>query len=126
MFMKKYGKALASFLFAVGVAIWQTYGGDRNISLQEGVVISLAFGNALLTWIVPLFPRYPWAKSAASALVAAASVAATLAIDGMQGDDLMIIVVNAAQALGVKLAPAASNNGVAVKAGFSDRSVEAA
>lgn len=119
-FLQKYGKAIVSFLFAVGITVWQKFSGDRSIDLTEAVVIILAFGNAALTWIVPLVPQYPWAKSAASAVIAAATVATTLVLDGIQGDDLAIILATAAQALGVKLAPAESNNGVAAPAGFTD------
>lgn len=122
-FFQKYGKALTSFLFAVGITAWQKFSGDRSIDLTEAVVIILAFGNAALTWVVPLVPQYPWAKSAASAIVAAATVATTLVFDGIQGDDLAIIIATAAQALGVKIAPAESDNGVKVEAGLADRPV---
>lgn len=121
MFFQKYGKAIVSFLFAVGITVWQTFSGDRHIDLTEAVVIILAFANAASTWIVPLVPQYRWAKSAASAVIAAATVASTLALDGIHGDDLAIILATAAQALGVKFAPAVSNNGVAVSSGFADR-----
>lgn len=121
MFFKKYGKSIVSVLFAVGVTAWQNFSGDRHIDLTEAVVIILAFANAAATWIVPLVPQYRWAKSAASAVIAAATVATTLALDGIHGDDLAIIVATGAQALGVKLAPAVSDNGVAVSAGFADR-----
>ena len=117
---KKYGKAITSLLFAVGITVWQGYSGDRSIDPAETVVIILAFGNAALTWVVPLVPQYPWAKSAASAVVAAATVATTLVLDGLDGDDLAVILATAAQALGVKFAPASSSNGVEVGAGFSD------
>lgn len=121
MLFKKYGKAIVSLLFAVGIAAWQKYSGDRNIDLAEAVVITLAFGNAVMTWIVPLVPEYPWAKSAASAIVAAATMATSLVLDGIQGDDLTVIITVAVQALGVKFAPAMSNNGVSAPAGISDQ-----
>lgn len=120
MLFQKYGKSIVSFLFAVGITVWQNFSGDRHIDLTEAVVITLAFANAAATWIVPLVPQYRWAKSAASAVIAAATVASTLALDGIHGNDLMIIVATAAQALGVKFSPAVSNNGVAAPIGISD------
>lgn len=119
--LQKYGKFIVSFLFAVGIAVWQGASGDRHLDAREWTVVMLAFGNAATVYIVPLVPQYPWAKTAAGAIIAAATALSAVILGGLTYDELTIVGLAVLQALGIKLAPAESDNGTAVSSGFADR-----
>lgn len=118
--VRRHGKAIVSFLFAVGITAWQQFTGDHNIDPKEATVIGLAFGNALMVYVVPLVPEYPWVKSAAGAIIAVATAGSALALGGFSYDEIGILVLTALQALGIKIAPAESDNGVDAPTGLSD------
>lgn len=123
MFFRKYGKALLSLVGAIGITAWQGWSGDRHIDLREGAVVALAFGNALVVYLVPLLPDKPWLKTVAGAVVAGATALSALALGGLNYDEITVVAIAVLQALGIKFGPAASNNGVEVEAGFADRPV---
>lgn len=120
-FFKKYGKALLSLAGAVGIAAWQGLSGDHHIDLREGAVTAIAFGNALVVYLVPLMPDKPWLKTLAGALVAGATALSAIALGGLNYDELTVVGIAVLQALGVKFGPAISNNGTEAPAGFADR-----
>lgn len=120
-FPKKYGKALLSLAGAVGIAAWQGWSGDHHMDVKEGAVTAMAFGNALIVWLVPLMPDKPWLKSAAGAIVAGATALGAVALGGLNYDELTVVGIAVLQALGVKFGPAISNNGTEAPAGFADR-----
>lgn len=118
--MNRYGKSIISFVLAVAYLIYQKYSGDRHIDGIETAFIIVAFGNALLTYIVPLVPEYRWAKTVASAVTALGMGLMTVALNGYTNDELVTVLLGLAQFLGVAVSPAVSDNGVAAKAGIGD------
>lgn len=116
----KYGKPLISVLVACAIAAWQGLSGDRHIDIREGAIIAMAFGNAGIVYLVPLMPDKPWLKSAAGAIVAGATALSAVALGGLNYDELTVVGLAVLQALGIKLAPAESNNGTVAPAGFAD------
>lgn len=121
-FIQKYGKALASTAVALVIAGWQAWSGDKHIDSREAVIIVLAFGNAAMVYIIPMVPEYPWAKTAAGAIIAGATALSAVILGGLNYDELAVVGFAVLQALGIKFAPAVSDNGVEAPAGFSDRS----
>lgn len=113
-FWKRFGKPLASVAVAVVTAIYAIFndGGDVHIDPVEGVAIVIAFANALMTYIVPLVPEYRWAKTAVGAALAGLQVLATVIVGGLHPDEVVLIILAVAQALGIVITPATSNNGV--------------
>lgn len=116
----KYAKPAISFLLAVAYLIYQKYSEDRHIDGIELALIITGFGNAVITYVVPLAPEYRWAKTAASAVVALGTGLAAVALSGYTNDELVTVLLGVAQFLGVAIAPAVSDNGVAAKAGIGD------
>lgn len=119
-FFKKYGKAIVSVLVACGIASWQGMSGDHHIDGREGVVVLLAFLNAGMVFIIPLVPEYPWAKTAVGVGIAGATALSAVMLGGLSYDELTVVGMAIVQALGIKFAPAVSNNGVEAPTGFSD------
>lgn len=117
---QKYGKSIVSFLLAVGYLVYQQFTGDKHIDGVELALIVAGFGNAALTFIVPLVPEYRWAKTAASAIAAAGTALMAVSLGGYTNDELVTVLLAVAQFLGVTLAPAISDNGVEAKAGLTD------
>lgn len=116
----KYGKPAISFLLAVAYLIYQKYSGDRHIDGVEWALIIAAFGNSLIVYVVPLVPEYRWAKTAASAVTALGTGLLAVSLNGYTNDELITVLLGVAQFLGVAIAPAVSDNGVAAKAGIGD------
>lgn len=112
--LKAHGKTIATFIVAVIVALWPQLTGNHAVDLAEGIAIATAIVGAAVTYLIPLAPDRPWLKTAAFAVTAGLGVAATVAPDGITGDELLLILGAVASALGVWVAPAASSNGVAV------------
>lgn len=106
--MQKYGKAIVAVLTAAIVAAYQALGGDGRIEADEWVAIAIAFATALGVFVVPLAQHARWTKSAVAALLAALQVLTTAMLDGFRADDVLLILITVAGALGVYVAPATS------------------
>lgn len=119
-FIQKYGKALASTAVALVIAGWQAWSGDQHVDAREGVIIALAFGNAAMVYVIPLVPEYPWLKTAVGAGIAGLTALSAVILGGLTYDELAVVGFAVLQALGIKFAPAVSDNGVEAPAGFSD------
>jgi uncharacterized membrane protein YccC len=116
----RYGKPVLSFLIAVGYLAYQKFTGDGRIDGIELALIITAFGNAAITYIVPLVPEYKWAKTGGSAIVSLGLGLSAVALSGYTNDELVTVGLSVLQFLGVAIAPAVSDNGVAAKAGIGD------
>lgn len=113
--MSKYGKAIASTLFAVLIAAYATFSGDQNIEPAEWVAIAIAATGAAGTYLVPLAPQFRWGKDAVNALLAILQVLATVILGGLDSNEWILLVLAAGQALGVAVTPAVSDNGISSK-----------
>ncbi len=114
---QKYGKAIASTFFAALIAVYAATSGDNAIEPTEWVAVAIAFTGALGTYLVPLAPEYRWGKTAVNTLLAVLQVLATLILGGLDGNEWILLLLTAGQALGVIAAPSVSDNGVPSKGG---------
>lgn len=109
----RFGKPLASVVVAALVAAKVALSG--GITADEAVIIALALANAVLVYIVPLVPEYRWAKSLVGVFIAVLTALTTLILGGLDGQEVILLILAAAQAAGVVVAPAVSDNGVSSK-----------
>ncbi len=113
MFMRKYGKALASAFFAVLVAVYTALNGDNRIDGLEWIVVAIAFTNAVGVYLVPLAPQTRYSKTAVAVVLAVLQVLTTVIVGGIDSTEWILVLLSVGQALGVAAAPSVSNNGVA-------------
>lgn len=112
--LETHGKSIVAFLYAVAVAALPQLTGDQHVSPAEGVAIAIAICAGALTYLVPLAPSAPWAKTAIGAALAGLQVVATVMLDGgLDGNDLLLVAATVLGALGIAVAPAASATGTA-------------
>jgi hypothetical protein len=118
-----YGKAIIAILTAAIVAAYQALSGDHQIDAVEWVSVAIAGITALGVWLVPLAPAAPWAKTAVAVVLAVLQVLTTVILGGLGTDEILLMLITAAGAAGIWIAPATSTAGrtpVAVGIG-SDR-----
>lgn len=104
---RTYGKALAALALAVATAV-QAALSDGHISQQEGVQIAVATVTAIGVWLIPIAPRWPWAKTAVAVLLAVLDALATLIVGGITNSDIPGLILAALTVLTVAGAPARS------------------
>lgn len=102
------GKAIVAALYAVAVVAVPLLTGNHVPNAAEWTQIIIAALTAATVYVVPIVPEFPWVKSAVGALLAGAQVLVTVIGDGVNGNDVLMIVFAIAGALGIVLAPAAS------------------
>jgi hypothetical protein len=112
--MSTAGKSIIAFLYALAVVIIPFVDGGHAPTSTEYVQIAIAAATALGVYITPIIPQAAWAKTAIGAVLAGLQVLVTVIDGGVSGNDVLLIVVAVAAAVGIQLAPAASTNGGAV------------
>lgn len=113
--MEKYGKALASLLGAVLVALYAALGGDNHIDPEEWVQIGIAAATAAGVYLVPIAPQYRWGKTAVAVVLAVLQALATTVLGGLDSGEWIVLVLAGLTAAGVAVAPAVSDNGIGSK-----------
>lgn len=108
------GKSVVAFLYAAAVIIVPFIDRGGQPTATEYVQMAIGVVTALGVYLVPLVLGHTWVKSAVGALLAALQVAVTLIDNGLNGNDVLMIVLAALAALGILVAPAKSDTGVAV------------
>lgn len=109
------GKAVVAWLYAIAVVVVPFFeGSGREPSPAEGVQIAIAVVTAFAVHIAPIIPNATWIKTAVGAILAGLQILVSVIVDGVSGNDVLMIVFAVASALGIYLAPAKSDNGVAV------------
>lgn len=120
---QRYGKAIIAALFFVWTVVAPLLTGDGTIRGVEWLVVGTGAGNAVLTYLIPLNPRWAAGKTVTLAVLAALSAAQTVIGDGFQPDDWTIIIGAGLAILIGWYAPALSLGGtstaVKVPAGFN-------
>lgn len=106
--MQKYGKAIVAVLAAAAVALYQSYSGDRTIEPVEWVSIAIAFTTAVGVWLIPLAPQAKWSKTAVAVVLAVLQALTAVILDGLGPDEIVLLIITVAGALGVYIAPAVS------------------
>jgi hypothetical protein len=104
--MQKYGKAVVAVLVAGVVYAYQALSGDNHISAQEWVSVAIAAVTALGVWVVPLAPAATWAKTAVAVVLAVLQVLTTAILGGLGTDEILLMLITAAGAMGIWIAPA--------------------
>lgn len=109
------GKAIFAALYAIAVVAVPFFdGAGREPSPAEGVQIAIAVVTAIGVYITPLIPGARWTKTAVAVVLAALQVLVTVIVDGVSGNDVLMIAFAVAGALGIAVAPARSTNGTRV------------
>lgn len=121
---KKYGKPWVAVMVAAALAVYVavgagSHGGARIVDI-EWIAIAIASTQGVATYVIPLAPRYPWAKTAVGAILAGLDVLAVVILGGLDTQELFLIGFAVAGALGIAVAPAVSNNSVQARAGIGD------
>lgn len=111
-FFSIYGKSLVATAIAV-VTVVHTALSDGHINPVEWLQIVIAVGTALLVYLIPLNPHWAGAKTTIATVLSVLNVVGTLVVaDGWSGRWTELILA-AATALGVAVAPAKSTVGAA-------------
>lgn len=104
--MQRYGKSLVAVLTAAIVVAYQALSGDQHIEAQEWVSIIIAGVTAVGVYVVPLSPYAKWTKSAVAVVLAVLQVLVTAILGGIGADEILLMLITAAGAIGVYAAPA--------------------
>lgn len=118
--MNDKGKAIFAFLYAVAALFIPLVDSGFHPDAEGWTQIGIGIATAIVTYIVPVIPEAPWAKTGAAVLLLLLQTLVTVVGDGVSAADLLLLVFTVAGALGIKLAPATSANGVHVNAGWRD------
>lgn len=119
--MGKFGKSIAAFLYLVAATAIPLFTGDGRIDPVEWSIIGTAVVTNAGVYLVPLAPRYGWAKTAVGALTAGLAVVEVVILDHViDANEALMVAAAVLGALGIAVAPAESGNGVDVGWG-SDR-----
>jgi hypothetical protein len=106
--VREYGKAIVAVIVAAIVVAYQALGGDHHISSVEWVSVAIAGVTALGVYVIPLAPSAKWGKTAVAAVLAVLQVLTTAILGGVGADEILLMVITAAGALGIWVAPAIS------------------
>lgn len=104
---RTYGKVVVAIALTLIGAV-QAALSDHHVSTVEGLQIGINVTTALLVWVVPIHPEWPWAKSVVAIVLAILNAATTAVVGGVHSGDLTQLVISLATILGVSLAPADS------------------
>lgn len=118
------GKTIFAALYALAVILVPVFDGSHGAAptATEWVQIIIAIVTVGSTYFVPLVQGHTWIKSGTAAMLVALQVLATVIDNGVNGSDVLMIAFAVAGALGITLAPAESDTGVAVGWG-SDKQI---
>jgi len=106
--MRVYGKAIVAVLVAAVVVAYQALSGDNHIDPEEWVSIAIAGATAVGVYLIPLAPQAKWAKSALAAVLAILQVLTTTILGGIGTDEILLMLITSAGAVGIYAAPAIS------------------
>lgn len=102
----KYGKSLTAVVTAAIVVAYQALHGDGHISPVEWVSIAIALVTAAGVYLIPMAPYAKWTKTAVAVLLAVLQVLTTAILGGVGTDEILLMLITAAGAAGVYVAPA--------------------
>lgn len=117
----KYGKSLVAALTAAVVVAYQALTGDHHIDAVEWVSVAIAGVTAVGVYVVPMSPYAKWAKTAVAVVLAVLQILTTAILGGVGVDEILLMLITAAGAAGIYVAPAVTETqegpDVAVTAG---------
>lgn len=108
----QYGKSWVAVVTAAIVVAYQSLSGDGNIEAPEWVSIAIAAVAAVGVYVVPMSPYAKWSKTAVAVILAVLQVLATVILGGLGTDEILLLMITAAGALGVYVAPAVTETPV--------------
>ncbi len=109
-----YGKSIAAALVVVVTALQAALSDSATggrLTQVEGVQIAIAVVNALLVYLVPNAPQWPWAKTVLAGVLAALQLATSLIVDGIGSADVSALILAVLMAVAPALSPSASITG---------------
>ena len=112
--MSKYGKLIASVLYFVAVAVYG-FLSDNTLSTEEWVLVVTAFFTAILTYVVPAVPEWPWLKTVAGVSLVVLGVLVNVILGGISQAEWIQLLIAFLGAFGIAAAPATSDNGVVAR-----------
>ncbi len=104
---EKYGKTIVAIVAAVLTAI-QAATVNGHITRLGVVQIAIAATTAVLVYIVPVVPEWPWSKSVIAGILSALNAVATLIVSGWGATTGTEIVLAILAAVFIRYAPAVS------------------
>lgn len=113
----KFYAALVPLIYALFAVFAPVIDGGRAPSPVEWVHLGIGVATALSVYLVPLVPGHTWIKTVIGAILAALGVLTTAIVGGVSATEWLDILFYVAGALGILIAPAASDTGVAVGVG---------
>lgn len=105
---QKYGKSITAALLAAATAVVAGIT-QEHVNPAEWIRIAIAVVTALTVYLAPVTTDYRWIKTVLAVVLAALNVLVALILDGLQPSDWMAVLLAAATALGVGVAPAVSD-----------------
>lgn len=108
--MRRYGKVLVAVAYATATALL-AFLDDNTLSMEEWVLVVIAFFTAIMTYVVPVTPEWPWMKTVVGAMLVGLGVLVNVIIGGISQSDILEIIVAVLGAIGIGAAPATSDNG---------------
>lgn len=106
--------AVIFFLYVVAAVVIPYFDSGNPITALDVIAMATAAVTAFGTYITPIIPQAPLAKTSVGATLAALTALALVLPGGLNGGDVLDILVAVAAALGIQLAPAISANGIGV------------
>ncbi len=120
----KFYVALIPLVYAVIAVLVPWIDKGAAPSVADWIQIAIGVATAFSVHLVPLVPQHPGVKTAIGAVLAGLGVLSTAIVGGVTGAEWLDIAVYVLAALGIYIAPAASDTGTAVGVG-SDSVVRA-
>jgi hypothetical protein len=115
--MNDKGKAIFATLYAVAALFVPLVDSGFRPDAEGWTQISIGVATAVITYIVPVIPEAPWAKTFAAIVLLLLQTLVTVIGDGINSADVLMLAFTLAGALGIQIAPATSANGVHVNWG---------
>jgi hypothetical protein len=109
--MRKFGKSIVAVIVAAGVVAYQALSGDDHIEPDEWVAVAIAGATAVGVYVVPLAPGAKWSKTALAAVLAVLQIMTTAILGGIDTDEVLLMAITVAGALGIWIAPATTTVG---------------
>jgi hypothetical protein len=103
----RFGRAVVAVTIA-GLTVVASSLTDNRVSTEEWIQVAIQTTTIAGVWLVPNLPHSAGYKTATAAILAVLNLATTLILDGINGADVINLVLAALGVLGVAVAPSLS------------------
>lgn len=105
---REFGMSIVAVLGAALYAVLGFVTGDNHIDWAEGVALATVIANALLVYVVPVFPDYRWLKDVINGVLTVLALGVQVLSHPNGAQDWLLILVTFLTGAGVLFAPAVS------------------